>query len=287
MSREQVLNSIKENKDLPTLGAFYSKFRQKMKDSRTSATEIADLISSDQVIASRVLRTANSPFYGLVSRVTTIPHAIVVIGFNGIHYIILNTAIMSMFAKAAADSLEVFDVSKLWQHSCGTAIISRLIAKRVNYSAFEEMFTAGLLHDIGKLYIYKYYPADFEKIMHEISKGDICIREAEDKIMGVNHAEIGEVLLREWNIPEGLIAIAAFHHNPVLAKTRAKSAALVHVADLFCRAMEVGSGGDNLIPVLSREAWDKTGLEVDDLDDIVKAMDKELRHFDVFGALSQ
>ncbi len=284
MNREEVLKSIKENKDLPTLGEFYGKFREKMKDPRTSATEIANLISSDQVIASRVLRTANSPFYGLMSRVTTIPHAIVIIGFNGIHYIILNTAIMSLFAKAATSALEVFDIRKLWQHSCGTAIISRLIAKQIEFSAFEEMFTAGLLHDIGKLYIYKYCPDDFESIMREVSGGRLLIREAEEKVLGINHAEIGEILLKEWNIPEGLIAATSFHHNPILAKDKAKSAAIVHIADILCRALEIGSGGDNRIPALNMDAWDKVGLEIDHLEDVMKEVDKEVRHFDVFGS---
>lgn len=284
MKREEIQDAIKKNKDLPTLSEFYLRFRQKIADPSTSATEIANVIASDQVITSRVLRTANSPFYGLVSRITTIPHAIVVIGFNGIHYIILNTAVFNLFNKAASSGIDVFDISRLWQHSSAVAILSRLIAKKINFPAYEEMFTAGLLHDIGKLYIYKNYSSDFVEIIRQVQQEKVHIREAEDKVLGINHAEIGELLLKEWNLPEDLLFTTAYHHNPVLAKNKDKPASIVHLADILCRSLEIGSGGDNTIPPLNYEAWDKLGLEVDDLDDIIKDVDKELKHFEVFTA---
>jgi putative nucleotidyltransferase with HDIG domain len=277
MNKEDIAAFIKQNKELPTLIDLYARFRSKITDPNISAADISDLIASDQAVASRVLRTANSPFYGLMNRITTIAHAIVVIGFNGIHYIVLNTAVFQLFNQHA-DSALTLDPKKLWQHSSGTGALAKIIAKHAKYPGAEEMFTAGLLHDVGKAFLYRYYTQEYESTLTRAREKKMLIREAEEETLGLTHCDIGSLLLREWNLPETLIAACAHHHNPVFAKEKTKACSIVHLADILCRALEIGSGGDECIPQLKDDAWGHLGLATDAFPAILSDLREELAH---------
>ena len=285
ITRKEILTVMEQNKEIPTLIDVYQHFREKISDPRTPATEIADMISSDQAIATRVLRSANSPFYGLMNRVTTIPHAIVIIGFNGIHHIVLNTAVLNLFRDTTNRSRE-FDPHALWRHSSATGLIARLIAKKIRYSAFEELFTAGLLHDIGKIYLFRYFLQDYLRVITTAKEKNILLKDAEEQILGITHSEIGGALLKAWNIPETLIYTTTFHHNLALAKDKIKAACVVHLADILCRSLEIGSGGDEKVPLLNADAWAQLDLEPAMLNDIVDELNREIDNFNVFGSES-
>lgn len=278
MTREDVQDLLKNNKELPTLMSFYARFRERIGDPKTSAHQIAQIISADQSIASRVLRSANSPLYGLSNRITSIQHAIVIIGFGGIHYIALNMAAQNMY-QGAQQKVAGFDVANLWQHSMATAVLSRMIARRVRHAHLEEMFSAGLLHDVGKVFILRYLTKDFERVVSYVRFRHMSMVEAEREVLGVTHAEVGALLLKEWQLPQTLAAVAEWHHTPSLAADRMKDASIVHLADVLAKALEMGSGGDDLAAPLNEDAWSSLGLSEEALDDIVLGVDKELEHF--------
>ena len=282
MKKEEIKNFIGEIGDLPTLPTLYIALREKLNDALSSASDIAKILSSDQAICSNILRIANSSFYGLSGRITTIPHAIVVSGFNGIHHLVLNTPVAQMFTEHAVNG---FNLSSLWEHSLAVAAIARIIGRCTGYTSQEEIFTAGLLHDIGKIIIYKYRPDDFSRIIHEVKGGGIFIKDAEEKYLGVDHTDIGTCLLETWNFPQLLIRTTAYHHNPVLAKEKIKAASIVHFADIIARALEIGSGGDDTIPSFLEDANQALGLTTGDIDEIIEKIDPELKNSRVFSEL--
>lgn len=278
MKRAEIENSLKQVKELPTLFKNYAELRFKLQNPEVSVQEIARLISIDPTLTSKLLRSANSPFYGLTSRVSTVQHAIVIIGLESMQYLILNTAVLNHFTKGKV-AVENFDINHLWEHAQGTAIFSRLFAKKAHYLNVEEVFTAGLIHDIGKLFIYKYFPNDFTQIISEVKKNNGYLLEAENQILGINHLEIGEKLLKQWNFPDTLTATTAFHHDPALAGVHAKAASIIHLANLMSCALEIGFRGDDHLPYFKETAWQQLGLDTDTLDEIAFEFEKEIANF--------
>ncbi len=283
MNKEELREFIKEIKDLPTLPTLYISLRDKLYDPRSSASDIAHILASDQSICSNILKIANSAFYGLSGRITTIPHAIVVIGFNGIHHIVLNMTMTQMVTGQTA--IEGFDMISFWEHSLAVGTIAKIIGKRCKGVSQEEIFTAGLLHDIGKIVIYKHMPEKFAEIMNIVRTRDLLIREAEEQVLSLDHTQIGTALLEYWRFPDFLARTTAYHHNPVVAKEKTKAAAIVHLADILARALEIGSGGDDKIPPLVAEAWQELSLTEYDLDQIIDEVDPEMENSRVFSEL--
>ncbi len=282
MKREEIEHSLTQVKELPTLFKNYSELRLKLQNPDASFAEVAKLISLDQTLTTKILRSANSPFYGLMNRISTVQHAIVIIGLEGVQYLVLNTAVLNFFTKGLA-AVEGFDITSLWEHAQGAAIFSRLIAKKIRHPSPEEMFTAGLIHDIGKLFVYKYFPKDFAQIIVEVKKQNAYILDVENQVLGINHAEIGEKLLKQWNFPENLALITAFHHDPSLAGEQMKNASIVHLANIMCCAFEIGSRGDNNIPIFRENAWQGLGLNTQSLNEIASEFEQEINNFNFIG----
>ncbi len=246
---------------LPTLPAMLSSINKLMVNPRTSAKEIAQLISSDPAITSKVLRVVNSSFYGFPNRISTVTHAIVILGFNTIRSIVLSTSIFDALRKT--QPAHGFDRAAFWRHSIGAGACSRVLARRLGFTALEEFFIAGLLHDVGKIALDSYLPEDFAKVVSRVKEADCTMLEAEEAVLGVSHADIGGWLLQRWSLSQGLVDAVSRHHTPALAGENLKSAAIVHVGDILSRALQIGSGGDRRMPTLSDEAWSALGLAPD------------------------
>jgi putative nucleotidyltransferase with HDIG domain len=243
---------------LPTLPAMLSSINRLMVNPRTSAKEIAQLISSDPAITSKVLRVVNSSFYGFPNRISTVTHAIVILGFNTIRSIVLSTSIFDALRKS--QPAHGFDRAAFWRHSIGAGACSRVLARKLGYTALEEFFIAGLLHDVGKIALDSYLPDDFAKVVAKVREADCTMLEAEEAVLGVNHADVGGWLLQKWSLSQGLVDAVARHHSPALAGENLKPAAIVHVGDMLSRALQIGSGGDRRMPPLSDEAWTALGI---------------------------
>jgi HD-like signal output (HDOD) protein len=263
---------------LPTLPSMLGNINRLMLNPRTSAKEVAQLISSDPAIASKVLRVVNSSFYGFPNRITTITHAIVILGFNTVKSIVLSSTIFDVFKGDKTH--ESFDRANFWRHSVGCGAAARAVGRVIGYSALEEIFIAGLLSDVGKIVLDQYLHEYFVRIM-EITRTKNCLlARAEEEVLGVTHADVGAWLFEKWNMSKGLIEAIRFHHNPALAGDHQRLAAIVHLADILVRAIRFGSGGDAKIPAISETAWQALGLDggqferllTDTGDEIDKAM---------------
>lgn len=261
ISPDRLRRVVDRIQGLPTLPSMLSSINRLMVNPRTSAKEIAQLISSDPSITSKVLRVVNSSFYGFPNRISTVTHAIVILGFNTIRSIVLSTSIFDALKKGPrADG---FDRAAFWRHSIAAGACSRVIARKLGYTSLEEFFIAGLLHDVGKIALDSYLPEDFAKVTARVRAADITMLEAETEVLGVTHADVGGWLLERWSLSQGLVESVSHHHNPALAGANMKAAAIVHVGDILARALQFGSGGDRRMPPLSEEGWAALALSPD------------------------
>lgn len=265
---------------LPTLPKVVTQITNLLQNPRTSADEVGRAITMDQSLSSKVLKLVNSAFYGFPGRINTITHAIVILGFNTVKNIVLTASIFEKLGGRGGN--QSFDLEKFWLHSIGTGVIGKEISKKINFRFQEETFIAGLLHDIGKIITFKYMPEDFAKVCAAREEQNCLLMEAEKKVMDVTHDEIGGWLGQKWNLPEDLRFAILYHHLPRLGAKHETMVSVIHLADILARALGVGSGGDNRIPVADPTVWDKLKFSRPLLDKIYRDIDVELDKAAVF-----
>jgi len=240
-------------KELDTLPSTYYRIRRSIEDPRCSANEIGRLISQDQVIACKVLKIANSAFYGFPSRIDSIPRAVSVIGFSAICELILATSVIEMFLKQSNGS--IFDRKEFWKHSLGCAIAAKVIAKYTGKFEIEELFTAGLIHDIGKVIIDQYLTDFFITIMSMTSENrNLTFSEAEKNVLGYTHADVGALVARRWGLPYLLVETISFHHRLPDKMKNPKQVAVIHIADSIAKALRLGDSGYRRVPPIEAKA---------------------------------
>jgi putative nucleotidyltransferase with HDIG domain len=150
-------------------------------------------------------------------------------------------------------------VKKYIRHSVACGLLARVIAAHLNYQQTEQMFTAGLLHDIGRLVIYKYFPDQALAFLYQAQENNKSLLSAEKSVPGLQHTAIGKALLEKWKLPLTLLDIVRSHHAPSNAKNPDK-AAVVHVADIMANALGLGTSGECFIPAFDASAWQRLGL---------------------------
>ena len=264
---------LKQIYTLPTLPVVLTTVLELIRNPKTSAADIGRVISKDQILTARLLKLVNSAFYGFPRRISTVSHAITVIGFDALTNLILATSVLDIFPKENQEG--GFDYEGFWEHSIGTAAGAKVIAGFISYNAKEELFVAGLLHDIGKIVEAQFMQKEFLKVREEIHNNAGLMVNTEAKILGYTHARIGGELIDKWGLPASLVEPVALHHEPQLAREFPRQTAAVHLADILCRAKDIGYGGDNKIPPLNPVAWESLGLRISDIEPIMERMETE------------
>lgn len=276
MSAELLKRKVEDLSSLPTLPAFVTVITSMVENDSAGAQEIGDIIQRDQVLSARLLKLVNSPVYGFPRRISSVTHALVLLGFNVVKGLVLTTAVFNDLAK---------ETSGLWKHSLGTALLSRQMGRELGVLDPEECMIAGLLHDLGKVILAHLALPDYLKAMEEAHKRGCHISVVEQEIFGVDHSRIALWLALRWHLPERLTDALTYHHNPSRAKNSVQMATIVHVADILARALEYGEAGDGTLPALDREAFDQLGLSLEQLDRIMIAADEQYQQgADVFAS---
>jgi putative nucleotidyltransferase with HDIG domain len=215
----------------------------------------------------------NSPLYGFPRKISSVTEAIAILGFNAVKNLALSISVFDIFGDSKGPN--GFDRKKFWEHSIGCAAAGKVLAKYIGYPEQEELFVAGLLHDIGKVVLDKFFHEMFQQIIDLVQEKDILMLEAEREILGFTHAEVGQELMKRWNLPSRLTEPIGYHHQPMKSQGFAKETAVIHLADILCRALDLGSGGDNKIPEIDKEAWKKLKLKPGSLESIMREIQQE------------
>lgn len=209
MFESRVAKKLESIRDLPTIPNVIAEVLSAIDSPNTSAYQLAQLIEKDQGLTARVLRVANSPFYGYSKKISTIDLAIVIMGFNTLKEIVLSLVIKRFFSKI---SVSIFDIKSFWYYGLFCASTSRFLARRLGYKIAGEAFVAGLMHDVGVLIIAEYFADDFKKIK-QLTESGTCNRiEAETMVLGCTHSDIGEWISDKWNLPYQISKAIKLHH---------------------------------------------------------------------------
>jgi HD-like signal output (HDOD) protein len=236
--KEQIKRQLNSIGTLPSIPHIITEVSALLDSDRTSAADLCKIIARDQGIVTKILSVANSPLYGLPRRVSTIEFAVVIIGFEHIKNILVALSLVEAFKSKNTPN---WNQSAYWTHSLLTATAAKRIADDLRYPKSGEVFTAGLLHDLGLIVYQRYLNVEFNRIIKLVNEDQMRHLNAEEKIMGFTHQDIAEFLLEKWNFPPYISEAILYHHKPSATPEKKVLASLIHLADYMTQRLMVGN----------------------------------------------
>lgn len=247
---------IKRIRDLPTLPAVATEMLRDLDNDELSLDEITSKIALDHSISAKLLRLANSSHFGCNSRVVTLQQATSLLGVQNVKNLIRSTIISKAFPRQANPD---FDFNGFWRHSMATAICAELLA-RARHMKHEFAFTAGLLHDLGRLVMACYFPETYQQALAYQKQHDCFLLQAEQELFAYTHVDAGTALAQAWHFSEVVSDAIRHHHAPPTGHGH-ELAMVVHVADAIAHGLDLSGQENELVPLLSGAAWDTLGLQ--------------------------
>lgn len=242
----------------PTLASFpdiYFRLREALDDPGASAGRLAGIIGSDPSLAATLLRLANSPLYGLSRPIDSLARGVMLIGAGELARLALGVAVVDRFKDVPTCCLTMRQV---WEHAVGCGVLARVLVAHVGGISQEELFVAGLLHDLGRLVLLRRLPRHMALVLAQARERGIPLVAAERALLGYDHAAVGRELLVQWRLPPELAAVVGGHHRE---EDLTLGMALVQVADVAAVAVGFGSNGSPVVPPFAPAAWETLGLE--------------------------
>lgn len=247
-----------------------------IRDTSTSAKDLRNIIEKDPPLCAKLLKRVNSAFYGYPRTINDIQEAIVCLGFDAVRELALNQKACDLFLQE--ESYEGFSRWSLWKHSVAVAVCCRLIYKKGFKEQGEDIYVTGLLHDIGLIVEDQFFSEQFKQALEKSSKEKTDLHFAEKEILLVNHAQIGQAIMVNWNLPDEMCAAIGFHHKPDLAGEKIERDVLtVFIADCICQREKIGYAdapyGDD---ALFHDLLKKLKIKKKDLGSIIEELKEEI-----------
>jgi putative nucleotidyltransferase with HDIG domain len=282
------LAKLEAIRNLPTLPVVVQKVRQTVGDPNSDAAKLATIIEDDPAMMTRILKVVNSAFYAGREPVTSVQMAVARMGMRAVGNIAMSTAVFSSFGKSPQGG---FDREEFWRHSICTGIAAAVVydsAKNALSSRFTKdvLHLAGLLHDIGKIVFDQFFHDEFRKALEMSAMQMISLADAECRVTGVNHMEVGAWLGEKWHLNEDLLQVIKWHQDPNAAEAKYwDMVALVHTANYICNQEKIGNSGNN-VPSFLPHVWKRMGLGVGDIPAVVDRVNEESKQSAILMALT-
>lgn len=244
---------------LPSLGSVNKALQGLLLAEQRYSTQISEIVRRDPSLTARLLRLVNSVYYGLTTPVNSIEEAVFYLGIRQIRQLTMVTPIIEDFQRLTHQC--AFPWRDFWQHSIGTAILTREVLGLVQTPSDESDYVAGLVHDVGKIVMAWSFPDHFAEIHRNALSGARDLREIENEVLGIDHSELGALYLRRQNLPDLMIKSARYHHNPEEADNHTQIIASVQIADLLLRSEHIGCSG-NFVEVTREQCLAASGWSV-------------------------
>lgn len=268
------LSIEKSIRDLPALPGIVARVLEETEDPNGSAQSVEKLLSSDQALASKVLRVVNSAYYGLSGQITSLSQAIMILGMTQVRNLVLSVSALSVLKPRTPRQQEILKL--FWLHAFGTAAATQLIAqqKRMRVNDCEALFLGGLLHDVGKLFLYSMFTQTYDQVIKYAQEKQIPVLEAESKMLGLTHGDIGATMAAAWKLPESLGHIIARHEGP-FEEGDDPALFAVHIGDRVTQHLYFGQ--DPFVPaVIEPLAEEWLDMTPEELESVKVATEKRL-----------
>ncbi|QLA19152.1 HDOD domain-containing protein [Desulfolutivibrio sulfoxidireducens] len=250
--------------ELASFPDVYFRLKEEMDSPRSSVTRITGLIGRDVNLSAKLLRLANSPFYNFSGTVETIERAVALIGMEQITTLALGVTAINYFKGIPH---ELVDMRSFWRHAVSCGLLAKLLASVAGVNNAERYFVEGLLHDVGRLILFKKMPYASTDALLYARENRVPMVEAERATFAYIHTDVSHPLLRHWSFPAGMCDAINHHHDPLEAENP-RQAAVIHMADLFANAMEIASGNLYVLPPFEPAAWERVGIAPQRLPDL-------------------
>ena len=270
---QDLVNNVSELISLPEVSLRVNEIAN---DPNSTAEDMGQVIAQDPGLVARMLKIANSSYYGLSKEVDTISRAIAVLGTNKIRDLVLSTAASQAFDGIPNDVISMQD---FWHHSLYCGLLAQILAKKSNPAKAESIFIAGLLHDIGQLVMFNRLPEKSHEAILLLMEGseEMETYEAERSVFGFDHMQVGAELIKSWNLSPVLQECVEFHHVPENAKDYPVEVALINIANAVAVMADFNSiSEDDEIPKIHPVSWELTGLTKEDLPAAIKTAQEEI-----------
>ena len=277
LSQEDIISKIDE---LPTLPSIVYELNNIINDPMSSTSDVERVMENDQSMTTKVLKLVNSAYYAIPGGVSNLGRAIGYIGFDTVHQLVLSASIIqALDIKGPTE----FDVKDFWTHSVGVGIASETIATRVGHPMPADLFTCGLVHDMGKIALYSIDKEILFSIIEEAQKSDITYSEAEVALDIPSHNNIGKMLAEKWRLPLQFQSVIKYHHqkDPKLRGATSpemnKNVDIVMLSNLLIHGLKFGNSGYSKIPGVPKELMMRLGISpTDDFKPMVKKVKESL-----------
>jgi HD-like signal output (HDOD) protein len=244
--------------ELSSLPFIYIKINDAVNNPLSSIQDISEIISGDPGLTSRLLRLVNSAFYGFPSKIDTVGRALLMVGTQQMRDLALATSVMSLFKGIPG---HLVSMESLWRHSVACGLAARMLATvRQGKANAELFFTAGIIHDIGRIVIYKKIPETAQEMILRCKDNKEPLYLVEKEMLGFDHSDLGRMLAQSWNLPPSLEEVLACHHFPQEAKQYPVETGVVHIADYIAHEIQLGNSGEQYIPPLDEKVWELVGI---------------------------
>ena len=255
-----------ENISLPEIPSIVFELNEVIANPLSSSEDIAQVVHRSPSLTALLLKIVNSPFYGFPSKIDKISLAVTLIGTREISGLALGISIISQFNNIPKEILSMYSFLR---HSLACGIISRILAAHKSIPQTEQLFVSGLLHDLGRLILYSYFPEESLNILGRARLSNKLLYQQETDYLGCNHTHLVKQLLQQWKLPMVLENNVFYHHNPSEAQ-QPIPATLVHLADVITNSLGIGTSGERYVPPLDNAAWENLGLSPTCFDVVVK-----------------
>jgi putative nucleotidyltransferase with HDIG domain len=277
VNRISLSNLVNDVHRLPSLPAVVQELLIALDKDDVNVEELLHGVEQDQTLSARVLRVANSPFYGMTKSVASIQDAIVILGLKAVKSLVVTAAIIDTLKLPP---MAWFDQATFWRHSLATAVCARHLAGLAGFNP-DIAYTAGLLHDIGRLLLIVCYPEPYRLAVARKTELDCMLVDAEREVLGLSHMEAGEALASHWRFAPVIRDAVSYHHSPPQVDN-ATLTDVIHCADLLAHALDMEHNPDTLVGKIDEAAWGRLNLDLDKLADSFHAIETEYQSYDSF-----
>jgi len=256
---------IKSIDKIPAFPATIQRVTELLQDDDYAVADVATVIKFDQAIAANIMKISNSAYFGARQKIGSIHDAVVYLGQQQLIRAVQTAGISKIYGKGGRGYVSKSE--DLWEHSVAVALMSQILSRKIREREDHALYTAALLHDVGKIVMGVYVQDSFEQIMQRVKKGRCSFLEAEEEIIGINHADVGGRIAAHWNFPPDIRDAIAYHHRPDLLKTQEnKNAWMVYMSDQACLMMGIDGGVDALAYKALGDVMDYFNIRMIDLE---------------------